>query len=207
MTPSPFRLGWHYPEGDPSILLFDHAVRQWQLDLPQGARVLELGCAETNFSHWLLQADPSIRLTGVDVNEVRDFKGDTLIRGAAEAQDFAASSFEAVILLGSLEHFGLGYYGDPVNEDADIETLLKIHDWLWPGGWVYYDVPWTPHRHYVTENRHFRVYDDCTLPGCDGLVPKHRRYAHGQTNQPQPTRPEQPTTPFWYCARLLEKPA
>lgn len=200
------RAQWTYAEGDPSILLFDHAVQRWGLDLPAGARVLELGCCETNFSHWLRRADPTLRITGVDVNVPADFSG-TFVQKPAESCDFDPSSFEAVILLGSLEHFGLGFYGDPKNEDADIETLLKVRDWLVPGGWVYYDVPWTPRTHYVTDNRHFRVYSDDTLPNCEGLTPRGRFYAHGETNQPQGVRPEQPIVPFWYCARLLEKAA
>jgi hypothetical protein len=196
---------WRYDAGDPSILLFDRAVQAGWIDLPPGARVLELGCCETDFSHWLLKADPTIRLTGVDVNDPSDFRGE-FIKGPAEAQDFAPSSFEAVIYLGSLEHFGLGFYGDPLCADADIRTLEYTSDWLVPGGWCYYDVPWTPDTHYVTENRHFRVYDDDTLPNGD-LTPRHRMYAHGETNQRQWTRPDEPATPFWYVQRLLEKPS
>jgi SAM-dependent methyltransferase len=202
-----FRERWTYAEADPSILLFDRAVKAWGLELPEGARVLELGCCETNFSHWLRRADPNVRLTGVDVNSMspnEDYKG-LFVQSAAERCDFDPSSFEAVIILGALEHFGLGFYGDPVDEDADIKTLLKVADWLVPGGWVYYDVPWTPRTHYVTENRHFRVYDDFTLPMVDGLTPTRRAYAHGETLQPHGPRPEQPVVPFWYVSRLLEK--
>ena len=201
---SAFRDRWSYPEGDPSILLFDRAVRAWSLDLPPGARVLELGCCENNFTYWLNRAEPSLQITGVDVNDPHEFHG-TFIKGPAEAQTFAPKSFEAVILLGSLEHFGLGFYGDPINIKADTITLEKISEWLVPGGWCYYDVPWTPDRPYITENRHFRVYDDATLPMADGLFQKHRMYAHGETNAQQWTRPTVPLSPFWYVQRLLEK--
>ena len=202
-----FRDTWSYPHGDPSILLFDRAVKAGWIDLPPGARVLELGCAETDFSHWLLKADPTIQLTGVDVNVPQQFEG-TFIRGAAEAQHFKPSSFEAVICLGSLEHFGLGFYGDPLNIDADKQVIENASMWLVPGGWCYYDVPWTPDRHYITENRHFRVYDDPVIRKMDNwLTPKHRMYAHGETNAYQPIRPDVPATPFWYLQRLLEKPA
>jgi hypothetical protein len=197
---------WAYPHGDPSILLFNYAVQAWALDLPTGARVLELGCCESDFHVWLKASDPSIRLTGVDVNDCPDYLG-TFIRGAAEDCDFEPSSFEAVVMLGSLEHFGLGFYGDRVNETADADTMRRVGTWLVPGGWCYYDVPWTPASHYITDNRHFRVYDDRTLPTDLRLEPRKRFYAHGETNAIQPTRPESPTCPFWYCARLLEKPA
>lgn len=206
---SAFRDAWTYPHGDPSILQFDRAVKSGWMDLPAGARVLELGCCETDFSHWLLQADPAIQLTGVDVNDAHDFRG-AFVKGAAEAQDFPPNSFEAVICLGSLEHFGLGFYGDPVNPRAQQQVAWKIGNWLVPGGWWYYDVPWTPEQSYVTENRHFRVYDDAALMALDEyacLQPKARAYAHGETTAPQPIRPTSPTTPFWYVSRLVEKPA
>jgi hypothetical protein len=67
-------------------------------------------------------------------------------------------------------------------------------------------VPWTPAEPYTTENRHFRVYSDATVPD-GGLIPLKRMYAHGETNQRQWIRPDSPTTPFWYVQRLLEKPA
>jgi len=204
-----FRDDWRYDGGDPSIKLFDRAVKAgWPMELPQGARVLELGCAETDFHARLLALRPDIRLTGVDVNDVPGYTG-TFIRGAAERQEFALSSFEAVILLGSLEHFGLGFYGDPENEHADAATLSLLRMWLVPGGWCYYDVPWTPHTDYTTENKHFRVYDDSQIRRrlTSNLRPVARMYAHGQTDEAQETRPDSPASPFWYLQRLLVKDA
>ena len=204
-----FRDTWRYDHGDPSILLFDRAVKAGWIDLPPGARVLELGCAETDFSHWLLKADPTIQLTGVDVNVPQQFEG-TFIRGNASDHDFGVSTFDAVILLGSLEHFGLGFYGDGIDGEADMRAIEQAERALVPGGWCYYDVPWTPAEGYTTENRHFRVYDDKQVSyriSGRSLWPKHRMYAHGETNAYQPIRPDVPATPFWYLQRLLEKPA
>ena len=208
-----FRESWSYPHGDPSILLFDRAVKAGWMDLPRGARVLELGCAETDFHAWLMKADPTIQLTGVDVNDCPGYSG-TFIRGAAEdylAVPSSRGGFEAVICLGSLEHFGLGFYGDPKNVYADTTTAHRAFDWLAPGGWWYYDVPWTPDYGgaYITDNRHFRVYDDDSVASLDrpGFLPKRRAYAHGNTNTEQPTRPVSAIVPFWYLQRLVEKPA
>ena len=206
---SAFRDRWAYPGGDPSIRLFDRVVNTWRLDLPHGARVLELGCCESDFHHWLKRADPSIDLTGVDVNLPHGYEG-AFVQGPAEAQDFPHNSFEAVICLGSFEHFGLGFYGDPVNDMAQLETAKRIGQWLVPGGWWYYDVPWTPETSYITDNRHFRVYDDSMLRGldfCAQVKAVCRAYAHGQTDALQPTRPVEPTVPFWYVQRLVEKSA
>jgi SAM-dependent methyltransferase len=203
---SAFRNRWAYPNTDPALTLFDRAVRAWNLDLPPGARVLELGCCESDFSEWLLKADPTIQLTGVDVRPCEGYKG-TFMQGAAESMPFAPSSFEAVILLGSLEHFGLGYYGDPKQSDADNVVMERIAEWLVPGGWCYYDVPWTPAEGYVSDNRHYRVYEDRSLPMADGLVPVRRAYATDEGVRPQWTRPTEPASPFWFIQRLLEKPS
>jgi hypothetical protein len=209
-----FSSAWRYDGGDPSIKLFDRAVKAGWFELPQGARVLELGCCETDFSRYLLEADPTIQLTGVDVNVPQDFLG-TFHRGdAASVTDirFGRGVFEAVIILGALEHFGLGYYGDPKHDHADVTTMHRVSEWLVPGGWCYYDVPWTPvyGGHYVTENRHFRVYDDDSITRLDAtgrLRPVRRMYAHGETDAYQATRPTVPITPFWYLQRLVEKEA
>lgn len=197
---------WVYPHGDPSVHLFDEAVRRWALALPPDAVVMELGCAETDFHRWLTQARPDVRLIGVDVHDCPGYGGE-FRRQPAETVEQAPGSVDAVIALGSLEHFGLGYYGDPVQDDADAETMARVAEWLTPGGWCYYDVPWTPDRGYVTENRHFRVYDDVTLQArlTAGLLPVHRAYAHGHTDVWQDARPAAPTVPFWYCIRLLER--
>jgi hypothetical protein len=204
---SAFRNRWAYPNTDPAITLFDRAVRAWDLDIPTGGRVLELGCCESDFSHWLLRADPTIRLTGVDVRPCGEFHGQ-FVQGSADSPDlFAPSSFEAIILLGSLEHFGLGYYGDPKRDDADTATMRNVARWLVPGGWCYYDVPWTPAQGYVAESRHYRVYDDTSLPIAEGLVPTRRAYATDEGVKPQWTRPTEPASPFWFIQRLLEKPA
>ena len=195
---------WVYPHGDPSVHLFDEAVRRWGLALPEGATVVELGCCETDFSRWLTEARPDVTLIGVDVHAPQDYRG-AVLQQSAESVDFPPC--DAEIALGALEHFGLGFYGDPVRETADVETIAHVADALKPGGWCYYDVPWTPETGYVTENRHFRVYDDGMLAArvTAGLMETHRAYAHGSTDVWQDARPEAPTVPFWYVIRRLEK--
>jgi SAM-dependent methyltransferase len=197
---------WQYPHGDPSVSLFSEAVRRWALDLPIGAKVVELGCCETDFSKWLKAARPDLILYGIDPNVCEGYQG-VWLRTTAEAADFDPASVDAVIALGSLEHFGLGFYGDPVNDTADMEATANVERWLKPGGWFYYDVPWTPGTYYVTENRHFRVYDDAALRDrvTGGLDPTQAAYANGSTDVWQDARPVEPMTPYWYAVRLLEK--
>jgi cyclopropane fatty-acyl-phospholipid synthase-like methyltransferase len=129
------RESFRYPHGDPSVLLFAHAVEHWPLSLPHGATVLELGCCETDFCSWLLRARPDVRLIGVDVNDCPSYSGE-FVKGDAAAMTWPAGTFDAVIALGSLEHFGLGYYGDPLDHAGDSVALANAAHGVVPGGWL-----------------------------------------------------------------------
>ncbi len=201
--------GLDYHGADPSILLFNWAVqRQWPMPLRQGARVLELGCAESDFSDYLLKARPDLHLIGLDVRAVTGYKG-TFIQRAVEDWDIHCDErFDAVIALGSIEHFGLGYYGDSLS-NGDMIAGYKAGRWLDPGGWFYLDVPWTPGQNYIPPNRHFRVYDEATV----ALRLQHRLtpvgVAWADCHDPydwQDERPEVEKLPFWYTIRLFRKP-
>jgi hypothetical protein len=205
-----FRERWRYPNADPSIHLFSEAVTRFGLSLYRGAKVLELGCCENDFSKYLTATD--VHLTGVDPRQPNpaEWFGDRFIQAdAARADLFPEASFDAVVFLGSLEHFGLGYYGDPVNPEGDVLALANAARWVVPGGWVYYDVPWTPAEGFITDNRHYRVYDDAQIHArlTSTLVPQNRAYAHGESTIWQDARPTAPTSPFWYVIRHLRRPA
>jgi len=148
---------WTYGETDPAIMLFTAALQAWQLPILPGQSVLELGCNETDFLKRLHQADPSLQLTGVDARpHDREPDGYTFVQGNAfDVSLFPPASFDWVLMLGALEHFGLGYYGDPQDDDGDLKTVDAAAEWLKPGGCLYFDVPCNPGR---SQTRHFRTY-------------------------------------------------
>lgn len=151
-------MNWRYDLGDPAVRLFtEFQARFGRMDIPADARVLELGCAETDFLERLQEQNPGYRLTGVDVHPQP--RPNVIVGSAMDPDLFPPETFDAIILLGALEHFGLGYYGDPIApaEDGDVRTMQNVGRWLKPGGWVYLDVPCNPSG-YITENRHFRVF-------------------------------------------------
>jgi SAM-dependent methyltransferase len=193
---------WIYGESDPAMMLFTAAQTKFRLDCADDAHILELGCAETDFLERFQAQNPSYRLTGVDCYaqpRLNVVSGD-----ACEPDLFPPESFDAVVLLGALEHFGLGFYGDPVHEDGDTITMQNIARWLKPGGWVYFDVPCNP-TGYVTENRHFRVFspEDVTTRLIDpsGLTEVARGYSW-----PEPwagtwcEEPKGHLVPYWFVA-------
>lgn len=65
------------------------------------------------------------------------------------------SKFDAVLSISSIEHDGLGRYGDPINPWADIETMKKVQEMLEAGGLLFLSIPvgldalyWNAHRVY-----------------------------------------------------------
>jgi SAM-dependent methyltransferase len=208
-------MNWVYGESDPALMLFTAAHQHFGFSLPEGARVLELGCAETNFLERLKRHNPSFLLWGVDARAEQGREGITTTAcfyqtDACNPYIFEPEMFDAVLMLGAIEHFGLGFYGDPLNEDGDTRTMENVVRWLKPGGWVYFDVPCQP-TFSITENRHFRMYSPSAITE-RLLVPGLREIARAYS-EPEPTagtwvpEPQCPRVPYWFAAVLAEKVA
>lgn len=203
---------WAYPHGDPSLVLWTMAYRDWGLGWPHGAQIAELGCAETDWLERMHQQNPDVELTGVDVRLDRDNNGwHQVIATATDPTLFPPASLDVVVLLGALEHFGLGFYGDPVDEEGDTVTVQNVYRWLKPGGWVFFDVPSNP-TSYVTENRHFRVYAPESLQvrllGPAGLLERRRGYTSADPLvSGWCDAPRVPAYPYHYAVVVAEKPA
>jgi 2-polyprenyl-3-methyl-5-hydroxy-6-metoxy-1,4-benzoquinol methylase len=100
--------------------------------LAPGARILDVGATESSVA--LSLATLGYDVTAVDprpypLNHPRL----TCFQGPIE--DFSTDGlFDAVILLSSIEHFGLGAYDLPADESADIKAMALIHELVRPGG-------------------------------------------------------------------------
>mmetsp|Transcript_39260 Transcript_39260/g.65158 ORF Transcript_39260/g.65158 Transcript_39260/m.65158 type:complete len:346 (+) Transcript_39260:83-1120(+) len=71
--------------------------------------------------------------------------------------------FEVAFSFSSLEHDGLGRYGDPIRPYADLETVQKVHCMLRPGGMLFLALPINLGRDLLLFNAH-RVYGPLRLP-------------------------------------------
>jgi ubiquinone/menaquinone biosynthesis C-methylase UbiE len=60
---------------------------------------------------------------------------------ATNLAEFADESVESLSALCSLEHFGLGRYGDPVDPEAHKKAMASIERVMKPKGNVYISVP------------------------------------------------------------------
>lgn len=72
-------------------------------------------------------------------------------------EEFEANprKFHVIFCISSVEHDGLGRYGDPLNPDGDLETMRKLKAMLHPNGLLFLSVPvgrdslyWNAHRVY-----------------------------------------------------------
>lgn len=86
----------------------------------------------------------------------------TVIHGDVMTQVFPAASFDWIVGISAIEHIGLGHYeNDPKAEDGDVRTFARCWEWLAPGGWLYFDVPWNT-KYEVVGSSH-RIYDDAAI--------------------------------------------
>lgn len=212
VPPAP-TLAWTYDGADPALMLFTAAVQRFGLTFPSGSRVLELGCAESDWLERMARMDPTLELMGMDTrHQERRADGFTLVEGSAlDGRRFATDYFDRIVLLGALEHFGLGFYGDPKDDHGDVIALRNVYRWLKPGGLVYFDVPCQP-TYRVSENHCYRSYSPA---GIHDRLLEHGRYGLHEVARgyslPEPNagtwvdEPTEERVPYWFCAVLAEK--
>lgn len=140
---------------------WEDAVTAGVVPLPPQASVLEIGCAEDDWSTPALVRQPDLRITGIDVRAC-ERPGTTNLQADVLTHDFPANSFDAIVAVSTLEHVGLNSYGDPVDPEGDTKAVQRAWSWLKPGGFLYFDVPYRPEGPYSV-NGNFRAYDPAQL--------------------------------------------
>jgi hypothetical protein len=69
--------------------------------------------------------------------------------------------FDFVVSFSSIEHSGLGRYGDPLDPIGDIREIEKILCWLKPGGLLFLGIPIG--KDHIVFNLH-KFYGQLRLP-------------------------------------------
>lgn len=123
----------------------------------------DIGSRLDYFIAHLLAAD--IEVTMIDV---REFPGKvenlhTIVDDATNLQQLQDNSIDSMSALCSLEHFGLGRYGDPVDPEACFKCFANIQKKLKVGGRLYLSLPIGRER--VEFNAH-RVFYASTVTAC-----------------------------------------
>lgn len=129
-----------------------------------GARVLDVGSAESTFP--LSAASLGYRVTAVDPRPLA-YSHPNLESHAVLLEDWAAppASFDAAFLISTIEHVGLGAYGErPYGEaehgvGADADLLARVRAALSPEGLLVLTVPYGTRDRTDLE----RIYDEESL--------------------------------------------
>lgn len=132
------------------------------IEFPSGASVLELGCAEGDWIGPMKAIRPDLTITGIDYRSLKRHSANIVQGDILTTKQFESESFDAVVAISSLEHIGLGSYGDPKDPDGDIATVRRVAEWLKPHGVFYFDVPYRPTGEY-TVTKNFRAYNPAAL--------------------------------------------
>lgn len=127
--------------------------------LPEGTGpVLDLGCCSSQLS--LALACRGVPVIGVDFNPYPyrhpNFHA---VRGDAMRLPFRSGTFGAVLAISTIEHVGIGHYGDPLAQSGDRAVIREITRILRSGGKALITVPFGRAR---TDDFQ-RIYDPITL--------------------------------------------
>jgi Caenorhabditis protein of unknown function, DUF268 len=127
--------------------------------LDGGARILEIGSAESTFA--LSVASLGHRVTALDLHPL-PYSHPNLESIVARFEDWEAPSepFDAVFLISTIEHFGLGAYGEhAAGNDADRKTIERVGTLLGAEGFLVLTTPYGSPQLNDLE----RVYDEAGL--------------------------------------------
>lgn len=190
---------------DCCLSIFGAVYETDTLVFPPDARVLEVGCAEADWMTPMLAVRPDLQITGIDCRP--GGRPGEVIQGDVLTHDWPDASFDVMVGVSSIEHIGLGHYGDPLDPDGDRHCMERVARWLKPGGWVYLDVPYGPA--YAVAGTSHRVYD---MPAVvsrlmgHGLQLQRAWYATGATvHTPSEAPPAQVGNDLVYVALYATK--
>lgn len=118
-------------------------------------RILDIG----SYRYFIIGLLSHYHVTTIDIRS-RDpiSANENIIICDAKNLDLPDSSFDAVVSLSSLEHFGLGRYGDEFDPDADKKAFYEMVRVLKPGGHIVFTTGITRARPCIVFNAH-RIYN------------------------------------------------
>jgi SAM-dependent methyltransferase len=124
-----------------------------------------------SYRHFILGLLAYFQITTIDVRERKPiFPRERVITCDAKKLDLPDDSFDLVLSLCALEHFGLGRYGDEFDLHADQKAFAEMIRVLKPGGRVLFTTTITRARPSIAFNAH-RIYNYEMLKAfCAGLT-------------------------------------
>ncbi|WP_427161644.1 DUF268 domain-containing protein [Aliinostoc sp. HNIBRCY26] len=121
-------------------------------------KILDVGSAESLLSYELATLNYSV--TAIDIRPIALFHPNLqFVKSDICKPVIPPASFDCVIALSTLEHIGLGWYGDEQGESYDIEAVKQINLLLKPEGKFILTVPYG--KKAITPVH--RIYDKASL--------------------------------------------
>jgi SAM-dependent methyltransferase len=139
-------------------------------------KILDLG----SYRHFILGLLAHFPITTIDVRNRKPIcQNETVITCDAKRLNLPNHSFDLVLSLCALEHFGLGRYGDEFDLSADQRAFGEMVRVLKPGGRLIFTTTVTRAQPSIAFNAH-RVYSHEMLQSiCAGLIRVEEKfYSH-----------------------------
>ncbi|MEI7809536.1 MAG: DUF268 domain-containing protein [Verrucomicrobiota bacterium] len=130
-----------------------------------------------SYRHFLIGLMADREVTTLDVRSREALlPNEKVVTTDAKTPNLPPNSFDMVLCLSTLEHFGLGRYGDPVDFDADRIAFASLAQLVKPGGHFVYSTSLTRSAPSFVFNAH-RIYSQNILHGyANGLRLIEERY-------------------------------
>lgn len=136
--------------------IVEYALCLKYLDTDPSLKVkfLDVGCYYSNFPIQL--ASMGYRVYAIDLQDFQlTHPNFTFIKGDINKKDLGKNRFDVVTCVSTLEHIGIGVYGDTPNERGDYLAVEKIFRILKKGGYVLLTVPFGVKNETTSQ----RIYD------------------------------------------------
>lgn len=123
-----------------------------------------------SYRHFILGLLASFNITTLDVRKRESsLKNETVLCSDAKQLDIPSDSLDAIVSLCTLEHFGLGRYGDELDLDADLKAFKEMRRVLKPNGILIFTTTITRYDPSIAFNVH-RIYNHTMISAfCEGL--------------------------------------
>jgi SAM-dependent methyltransferase len=119
--------------------LIEYDFAHSYIDTSSKKIILDIGSADTNFP--LELANKGHEVYSLDIIQ-RDYNEKIkFVSGTVENLPFKNNFFDVITAISTIEHIGLGRYGDPISPDGDINALREIERVLKPGGKLIFTIP------------------------------------------------------------------
>jgi len=153
-----------HPENKPQA---ECSFAAWHIYDKKPESILDVG-SHRQFIYGMLAFH---EITTIDVRDRKSpFANEKIITCDSKSIALPDSSFDAVVSLCALEHFGLGRYGDEFDIDGDIKSMQEMIRVLKPGGHLIFTTSLTNAKPSICFNAH-RVYNHEMIKElCAGLT-------------------------------------